>query len=160
MNELQKKYEKKHKVAKILKKIAPIIFIVSLVIGSLFLISTIKHSLGNFGEMVDMLDKKAHTGEELQENYAYLIEKYGEWVIGNGSNGFQISFINIKNVLFGKFAIISFMSSIFFFVFAFVIKWLLPTIAKEIDDENDSMVNLANLETNQKINELYEKRKK
>lgn len=160
MNELQKKYEKKNKIANVLKKITPIVFIIFLVIGSLFLISTIKHSFGNFSEMVDMLDKKAHTGEELQENYAYLIEKYGEWVIGNGSNGFQISFINIKNVLFGKFAIVSFISAIFFFGFAFILKWLLPMIAQDIEDENQDMVNLSNLEANQKINELYEKNKK
>ena len=97
-----------------------------------------------------MLESKNYTGEQLQENYAYLINKYGEWVIGNGGAGFQITFVNIGHALFSGLMITNCILSVVFLVSAYVLgKWLLPKISAQILIDNQDMVNLVVLK-NQK----------
>lgn len=143
MGKLQDKYKKNIRKSKIYARIAPFIYWGLLVISLICLFIAIKNSLGNFAEMVDLLDKKSYTGEELQANYTYLIEKYGEWVIGNGANGFQITFINVKNVIFSGVMMINLSFSIILFIFANLLgKWLLPFYAKKLREDSQDMVNI------------------
>jgi len=124
--------------------LAPVCFWVLLVLSVLCFILAICHSLGNVGEIIDLLETSNHTGEELQGNYAYLTAKYGEWVIGNGNAGFQLVFINLKRAVFSGFMITCFISSIVFLVGAYVLgKWLFPYLAKKTLQENQDMVNLT-----------------
>lgn len=142
------KYNKNKKWSKALKRIAPIVFWSFLALGILFLFLAIKNSFGNVAEIIDKLNSKAYTGEELRANYQYLIDKYGEWVIGNGGAGFTITFVNIKNAVFSGIMIASIVLSIVFFVSAVVLgKVLLPRIAEQLREDNQDMVNLEVLKT-------------
>lgn len=143
MGKLQDKYKSNVKKSKIYARISPFVYWGLLAISLICLFIALKNSLGNFAEMVDLLDKKTYTGEELQANYTYLIEKYGEWVIGNGANGFQITFINVKNVIFSGVMAINLAFSVVLFIFANLLgKWLLPLYAKKLREDSQDMVNI------------------
>ena len=99
-----------------------------------------------------MLDAKKFDGTQLQENYTYLANKFGEWVIGNGSHGFQITFINIGHAVFSGLMVINVFLSITFLISAYLLgKWLLPKIAEQITQDNQDMVNLTILKDHDKI---------
>jgi hypothetical protein len=137
-------YKRNLKTAKVLKNIAPYVFWFFIGFGILFLIFAIRYSIGNVDEIITLLDKGKYTGEELSQNYQYLIEKYGEWNIGYGGSGFTVTFVNIKNALFSGIMKSSIILSAISFVLAFVCgKWLCPTISQYIKDENQDMVNLT-----------------
>lgn len=136
-------YKKNQKKAKVLKKIAPFCFYGFLALSILCLIFAIKNSFGNIAEIMELLNNKKYTGEQLRENYNFLVNKYGEWVIG-GSAGFTITFINIGNALFSGLMVVSVILSLVFFVSAFVLgKWLFPRLANQIMEENQEMVNMT-----------------
>ena len=140
-------YKKNKQKVKICKIMAPIVFWGFLALSVVFLILALKNSFGNIGEIINLLDNKKFTGEELSANYSYLIEKYGEWNIGNGGSGFEITFVNIGSALFSGVAMFSIFCALFFFVGAFIIgKWLLPAFAKHIEQSNQDMVNMKILE--------------
>lgn len=137
-------YKKNQKKAKVLKKIAPFVFYGCLFMSFLCLILAIKNSFGNIAEIMELLDNKKYTGEQLRTNYTYLIEKYGEWVIGSGSAGFTITFVNVGNALFSGIMVLCLFFFVVFLVSAFVLgKWLLPRIATQIAEENQDMVNMT-----------------
>lgn len=136
-------YKKNQKKAKVLKKIAPFCFYGFLALSILCLIFAIKNSFGNIAEIMELLDNKKYTGEQLRENYNFLVNKYGEWVIG-GSAGFTITFVNVGNALFSGLMVVSVILSLVFFVSAFVLgKWLFPRLANQIMEENQEMVNMT-----------------
>ena len=137
-------YKKNQKKAKVLKKIAPFCFYGCLLLAILCLIFAVKNSFGNVAEIIELLDNKKYTGEELQANYTYLVQKYGEWVIGNGGKGFTITFVNVGNALFSGVMVLCMFFFVVFLVSAFVLgKWLLPKIANQINEENQDMVNMT-----------------
>lgn len=137
-------YKKNQKTAKVLKILAPIVFWVCIAMCVFCFIFAIKHSFGNIAEICTLLDNDRYTGEELQQNYAMLIDKYGEWVIGNGGNGFTITFINIGKALFSGLMIANLILSIVFLLSAYMLgKWLLPKISAQILKDNQDMVNLT-----------------
>lgn len=137
-------YKKNQKKAKVLKKIAPFVFYGCIGLSILCLIFAIKNSFGNIAEIIELLDNKKYTGEQLKSNYSYLITKYGEWVIGTGSAGFQITFVNVGNALFSGVMIVCMVLFVVFLVSAFVLgRWLLPKIANQITEENQEMVNMT-----------------
>ena len=87
---------------------------------------------------------KKYTGQQIEVNYANLIEKYGEWIIGSGDGGFLITFINIGKALFSGFMITNFILSIVFFISAYVLgKWFLPKLSEQITADNQDMVNIT-----------------
>lgn len=142
-------YKRNQKRAKVLKILTPISFWGFLALSVLCLIFAVRNSFGNVAEIMMLLDDKTHTGAELQSNYAFLVEKYGEWVIGNGSTGFTITFINIGRALFSGLMIANCILSLLFFVSAFVFgKWLLPHLSSQILLDNQDMVNLTVLRQN------------
>ena len=118
--------------------------VLDIVIIVLALIFAIRNSFGNIAEICDLLDGKKYNGEQLQTNYLYLIEKYGEWVIGDGSHGFSIVFVNIGNALFSSIMVTSLFVSIVLFICAFIFgKWLLPKLSEQILQNNTDMVNMT-----------------
>ena len=137
-------YKRNQKRARWFKILAPIVRWSMLVLGVLFLILAIKNSIGNILEIKRLLNSKTLTGEELKANYDMLIDKYGEWHIGNGGAGFSIEFIDITNAIFSGVAITCFSLSIICFASSYVFgKWLLPILAKQIDENNQNAVNLT-----------------
>ena len=142
----QEIYKSNQKKSKILRISAPIVFWVFIALSILCLILAIKNSFGNVAEIIDLLDSKRFTGEELQANYSYLVAKYGEWLIGNGGSGFQITFVNIGHALFGGLMVTSLVLCVFFLAGAYILgKWVLPKLAEQILIDNQDMVNLATL---------------
>lgn len=138
--------------SKIFKRVAPFVFWGCIALSILFLFLAIKNSLGNVAEICDMLDSKKFTGEKLQNNYNYLVEKFGEWVIGNGSLGFTITFINIGHAVFSGIMILSCFMALTFLLTAYILgKWLLPHIAEQILQDNQDMVNLTILKEHDKL---------
>ena len=146
-------YKRNQKRSKVLRIISPIVFWGCLALAILCFFFAVRHSFGNIAEICNLLESENYTGEQLQENYAYLINKYGEWVIGNGSAGFQITFVNIGHALFSGLMITNCILSVVFLVSAYVLgKWLLPKISAQILIDNQDMVNLVVLK-NQKEKE-------
>lgn len=140
-------YKRNQKISKVLRILAPIVFWVSLALAVICFIFAVRNSFGNIAEICRLLDNKAFTGEELQANYTALLEKYGEWVIGNGGNGFSISFVNIGKALFSGLMITNCILSVVFVVSAYVLgKWLLPKISAQILVDNQDMVNMKVLD--------------
>ena len=137
-------YKRNQKKSKVLRMLAPICFWGFLALAIICLILAIKNSFGNVAEIINMLDTKKYTGEELQANYQFLVEKYGEWVIGNGGAGFQITFINIGHALFSGLMITNCIFFVVFLVSAYLLgKWLLPKLSAQILLDNQDMVNLT-----------------
>lgn len=146
-------YKKNQKKSKILKILSPIVFWGCLVLAVLCLIVAVRNSFGNIAEICELLDKKGLSGKELEQNYVYLCEKYGEWVIGTGGNGFTITFVNIGKALFSGIMITNIVLSIIFLVCAYVLgKWLLPKISAQILIDNQDMVNLSALRNQENKN--------
>ena len=144
-------YRRNQKKSKILRILAPIVFWGCLALAFMCLIFAIRNSFGNVAEICDLLDNSRFTGDELQANYTYLVEKYGEWVIGNGGNGFTITFVNVGKALFSGLMITNVILSGVLFISAYVLgKWLLPKISAQILIDNQDMVNLQVLRSNEK----------
>lgn len=137
-------YKKNEKKAKVLKMLSPIAFWGFLILAGLCLILAFKNSYGNIAEILRLLDDKVYNGEQLEANYNYLLNKYGEWTIGSGGYGFTIRFINISKALFGALMVSNLIMSVCFVVLAVLLgKWVLPKVAKQIEEENATMVNLT-----------------
>lgn len=140
-------YKKNQRKAKVLGILTPFVFWGLIVLAIIFFALALSNSVGNMDEITTLLNSKKYTGEDLRANYAYLIDKYGEWVIGSGSTGFTLTFINVKAAIFGGFAIFSGVSAVVCFIGAFVLgKWLFPLLTKKITQDNQDMVNLTILE--------------
>lgn len=147
-------YKNNQRKAKIMRRIAPILFWSFMALSVLCFFLAIKNSLGNINEIVNLLNSKKFTGEELQANYDYLIEKYGEWVIGNGGAGFTIKFVNIARAAFSGMMVAMFTLSGIFMLFGFLLgKWILPKTAQIIEQNNVDMVNLTVLRNEDRRNE-------
>lgn len=147
-------YKRNQKKSKVLRILAPICFWGFLALSIICLILAIKNSFGNVAEIINMLDTKKYTGEELQANYQFLVEKYGEWVIGNGGAGFQITFVNIGHALFSGLMITNCIFFVVFLVSAYLLgKWLLPKLSAQILLDNQDMVNLTILKDHSKKKE-------
>ena len=130
------------KKVKIIKAMTPFIFWGLLAMGIVCLVLAIRGTFGNLAELIALLDNEKYNGSELQNNYNYLITKYGEWVIGNGGAGFTIRFVDVKQVAFSGFVLFIFLMSVLLITSAFVLgKWVLPRLANQIEQENQNMVN-------------------
>lgn len=141
------KYKKQQNKAKIFSIIAPLIFWGLVVLSILFFYLSLKNSLGNIAEITTLLDSKVYNGEQLAENYAYLVNKYGEWVIGNSNGGFVITFVNIKRAVFNGLMVVELIMSFTCLINAYLWgKWLLPFFAKSLEKKGQDTVNMLILE--------------
>lgn len=137
-------YKLNQKRAKIMRKVAPFVFWGFIALAIVCFILAIYNSLGNINEIIQQLNSKKYTGEQLQAHYNALVEKYGEWVIGNGGAGFTIKFINIARAAFSGIMIANFIFCGVSLVLAYLFgKWILPKMATMLEQSNTDMVNLT-----------------
>ena len=137
-------YKRNQRKSKVLKVLSPVVFWGCLVLSVMCFIFAIKNSFGNIGEICELLDNKKFSGGQIKNNYAYLTEKYGEWVIGNGSAGFTITFINISRALFSGIMVANCFLSVLFLLSAYLFgKWLFPKLSEQILLDNQDMVNMT-----------------
>ena len=144
-------YKKNQKKAKIVKILCPVVYFGFLGLAIFSLILAFKNSFGNIAEIIELLDDQKFTGEQLAQNYQYLVGKYGEWQIGGDAKAFAVTFVNLKNALFSGLMITNCVLGFVFFVSAFVVgKFLLPKYAEQIIADNQDMVNLTILKQTEK----------
>lgn len=138
---------------KVLKTITPIIFWVFISLSVLFCILMIKNSVGNVTEIISKLDKNNLTGEQIQENYKYLIEKWGEWnIVGESGNFFSVQFVDLRSAFFSGLMATFMILSIVCLVIAIVMgKIILPKLIQYYTDNNQNMVNIATLQTHAEV---------
>lgn len=145
-------YKKNQKLSKLFRILSPICFWGFLALSIICLYFALVNSFGNIAEICNLLDNKQFTGDELRENYNYLTDKYGEWIIGSGSAGFTITFVNIGNALFSGLMITSCVFAVIFFASAYILgKWILPKLSAQILIDNQDMVNMVVLRNNEGV---------
>lgn len=154
-------YKRNQLRAKVFKRLAPVIFWVFMSLFMLFTILAISNSWGNITEIIHLLDKDVHTGEELSANYQYLIEKYGEWIIiGKNAGNFSIQFVDIRKAFFSGLMITYISLAVACFAVAIIAgKFILPKLAQYYSDNNQDMVNMATLQTNAEIQKQKNRKK-
>lgn len=125
-----------------------------------FIILTIGNSWGNISEIIGLLDKNKLTGEQISQNYDYLVNKWGEWVIvGQNSSAFSVRFIDIREAFFSGLMITFIILAIICLLFAIVLgKIVFPKLAQLYSDNNQDMVNIATLQTNAEIQKQKNKK--
>jgi hypothetical protein len=97
-----------------------------------------------------------YSGEELIENYQYLVDKWGEWeIIGENSAGLVIRYVDVGNALFSGLMMIYMSLTIASLVIAIVLgKLIFPLLAKMYKNANDEMVDMATLTSAGQIEEM------
>lgn len=117
----------------------------------------VKNSVGNVTKILELLDRDNLTGIQLEENYRYLVDKWGEWEIMAG--GFSIRYVDVGNALFSglmiTFSTLTIVSLCAAFVFG---KIMFPLLAKHFKNNNDEMVDLATLKSASQIDEMSKKK--
>ena len=138
---------------KVLRTITPIIFWTFISLSILFFILMIKNSVGNVTEIISKLDKNNLTGEQIQENYRYLVEKWGEWtIVGESGNLFSVQFVDLKSAFFSGLMATFMILGIVCLVIAIVVgKIVLPKLIQYYSDNNQNMVNIATLQTHAEV---------
>jgi len=140
-------YKKNQKSIKLVGIFTPIVFWVCIALAVVLFFVAINQSIQNVNEIYDMLDSKVYNDTEIAENYQYLIDKYGEWVIGTGTSGFTIHFVNFKKAIFSGAILSMAIASVVLAVCGCLFgKWILPMIKKKLENENQDMVNLTILQ--------------
>ena len=118
-------YKKNQRKAKIIKRLTPFVFWGCLAFAVMFFVFALKNSIGNIIEIFDLLNKDKYNNIELENNYNFLVEKYGEIVLGGANGGFAITFVNVKKALVNGLGILCFEFGILFLASAFILsKWL------------------------------------
>ena len=138
----------------------PVVFWSLLLLAIVFLIISVCDSLTNVNEIFDMLDKNKYSGEEIEENYKYLVEKWGEWeIVGEGQAGLVIRYVNVPNALFSKVVTIFFVLSIVCLCSSIVLgKIVFPLLYKHFVTDNENLVDIATLKSAQQIDEITKKK--
>jgi len=108
------------------------------------------------------LDKMKYTGTELEQNYQYLVNKWGEWeIIGAGSAGLVIRYVDVGNALFSGLMITYCILTFVTLVLALVLgKIVFPMLEKYFKNSNDEMVDMATLKSASQIDEMSKNGKK
>ena len=112
-------------------------------------------------EILHLLDKDIYTGEQIEENYAYLIEKWGEWeIVGEGNSGLVIRYVDVRNAMFSGLMITYTVLMIVSIVLSIILgKVLFPQLSKLYSDNNAEMVDVATLKSAAKIDEMAKTKK-
>ena len=120
----------------------------------------VRNSVGNIVEILDLLDKDKYSGTELESNYAYLVDKWGEWeIVGAGSAGLVIRYVDVGRALFSGLMITFSTLTIIFFCVAIVFgKIVFPLLAKHFENSNKEMVDLATLKSATQIDEITKRK--
>ena len=120
----------------------------------------IGNSVGNITDIISLLDKDKHTGEQLEDNYQYLVEKWGEWtIVGKNAGMFSIQFIDIRQAFFSGLMITFLTLGIVCLIISVVVgKIVLPKLAQYFTDNNQSMVDIATLQTHAEVTKNNKKK--
>jgi hypothetical protein len=125
----------------------------------LFLCLAARNSVGNIIEILSLLDKDTHSGIEVTQNYAYLVNKWGEWQIVDGGAGISIKYIDIGNAMFSGLMITFSTLTLITLVAAIVLgKIMFPLLAKHYKNCNEEMVDMATLTSASQINEISKRK--
>ena len=144
-------YKRRQKTAKLCGTAAPFVFWICIALCILCFVFAVRHSIGNILEMKELLNSRKHTGEELAQNYEMLVQKYGEWEVGQMGGGFSIRFVDIGKAMINGLAVANAVLCVFFLLSAYILgKWLLPRLSNQITQDNQDMVNLRVLEMTRK----------
>lgn len=147
MNDKEKLYRKNQKSIKVLGIVTPIVFWVCIALAIIFFIVALSQSITNINEIYDLLDSKTYNDTQIAENYNYLCNKYGELVVGQGTSGFTIHFVNFKSAIFNALIVsMVILSEVFLIAGFFLGKWFLPYYKKKLESSNQDMVNLTILQ--------------
>jgi len=105
-------------------------------------------------EITDLLDEANYTNTEIAEHYVQLVEKWGVWKITT-VGGMSIEYVNIKMALFNGISITYVVFFIIFLILAFLIgKIVLPILGKQYENNNEQLVDLATLQTQESVKEI------
>lgn len=112
-------------------------------------------------EIFALLDSDVYSGEQILENYQYLIQKWGEWeIIGEGGGGLVVRYIDVRNALFSGLATLyTILATISLSLSVILGKILFPGLSKSYSGANDEMVDLATLKTAGQIDKITKKKK-
>lgn len=121
-----------------------------------------ENSVGNVIEILDKLDKTKYSGEQLETNYKYLVDKWGEWeIVGANSAGLVVRYVDVGKALFSGLMITFSTLTVVSFSLAIVFgKIVFPLLAKHFENNNNEMVDLATLKSATQIDEISKKTKK
>ena len=155
-------YKKNQFKAKLFKRIAPIVFWTFLGLSILFFVLMVQNSVGNITEIISLLDKDSLTGDQIQQNYGYLVDKWGEWtIIGENGGLFSIQFVNIQNAFFsGLMATFLTLGIVCLSISIIGGKIVFPKLAQYYTDNNQSMVDIATLQTHAEVTKNKKKESK
>ena len=155
-------YKKNQFKVKIFKRLAPIIFWTFLGLSILFFILMVQNSVGNITEIITLLDKDSLTGDQVQQNYQYLVDKWGEWtIVGEDGDMFSIQFVNIQNAFFsGLMATFLTLGIVCLVISIIGGKVIFPKLAQYYTDNNQSMVDIATLQTHAEVTKKNKKGRK
>ena len=109
-----------------------------------------------------MLDKDSLTGEQIQENYQILVDKWGEWtIVGEHGGVFSVQFVDIKNAFFsGLMVTFLTLGLVCLFISILCGKIIFPKLAQYYTDNNQSMVDIATLPTHAEVTKKQKKESK
>lgn len=147
--------------AKIFGLLAPITWYSLLIMTILFASLAFRNSVGNITEILNMLSKDNYTTAELQENYAALVEKWGEWeLVGENSAGLVVRYVDVGNALFSGLMMTFATLTLIFLISAIILgKIVFPLLAKHYKDTNDELVDMATLKSAEQIDVISKSRK-
>nr|DAO43946.1 MAG TPA: hypothetical protein [Caudoviricetes sp.] len=153
-------YKVNKRKSKIFQRLSPIMFWFFMGLTIIFVILMSKNSIGNVTEILHLLDKDVYSGEQIEANYAALIEKWGEWeIIGENNSGFVVRYVDVRAALFSGLMITYMVLSIVCLCLAIIIgKILFPRLAKMYTDSNSEMVDIATLKTMSQVEEMTGKK--
>lgn len=109
----------------------------------------VKNSVGNVVEILELLDVDNYTGTQLEQNYAMLVERWGEWEIHSANSaGLVIRYVNVGNALFSGLMITFSTLTIVSLCAAILLgKIVFPMLSKHFTNCNDEMVDMATLKS-------------
>lgn len=127
-----------------------------LAIAVIFFFLALQNSIGNVTEILSLLNKDKYTGEQITENYAMLVERWGEWnIVGADSAGLNIKYVDVGAALFSGFMVVFTVLTIVFLALSIVVgKILFPKLIKMYTDQNGQLVDLATLRTMEQVNKI------
>lgn len=150
-------YKSNLKKAKRFKLLAPVTLYLFLMLALLFLILALTNSVGNVMNILNMLDKKQHTGVEIAQNYDLLKEKWGVWEIASVS-GVSIEYVNIQKAFFNGASETYLILAVVFLVAAIALgKILFPQLCNMYKSANEQMADLAAIQTSEIVKEKKNK---
>lgn len=111
---------------------------------------------------MSLLDGDVYTAEQVQENYRYLVEKWGEWeIIGEGQAGLVVRYVDVRNAMFSGLMITFLTLTMVTLCLAVIFgKIVFPQLSKKYNEHNEEMVSLATLKSASQIDELTKTSKK